>query len=61
MKKADGNSKPGGDPRGPIFLQREDGLGFKINYDRPAGYVALCIILAIILFGVFWGTGIIRL
>ncbi|MDR3696851.1 hypothetical protein [Mucilaginibacter sp.] len=46
---------------GPVFITRPDGLGWNLNFDRPAGFIVLGIILAVFVFGVLWGTGIIKL
>jgi uncharacterized membrane protein len=47
--------------KGPIFITRGDGLGWTLNFDRPAGYVVLAILLAIFVIGVLLGTGFVKL
>ena len=61
MRQEPEDKNPPQDVKGPIFLPRGDGLGWTLNFDRPAGYVTLAIILAIFVFVVLWGTGLIKL
>jgi len=61
MKQEKEDKIAGRNNNGPIFIPRGDGLGWTLNFDRPAGYVVLGIILAVFVFGVLWGTGLIKL
>jgi uncharacterized membrane protein len=47
--------------KGSVFLKRADGLGWTLNFDRPAAYIALGIMLAVFAFVVLWGTGLIKI
>jgi len=47
-------------PKGPIFLPRGDGLGWTLNFERPAGYVVLGLILAVFVGLILWANGVIK-
>jgi uncharacterized membrane protein len=61
MKRAPEDKSSLQSDKGPVFIPRGDGLGWTLNFDRPAGYVVLGIILAVFVFVVLWGTGLIKL
>jgi uncharacterized membrane protein len=45
----------------PIFLERGDGLGWTLNFDRPISYVILALILFLSLVICLFAAGVIKL
>ncbi|WP_461452588.1 hypothetical protein [Mucilaginibacter sp.] len=45
----------------PIFLERGDGLGWTLNFDRPVSYVILLGILGVSLVICLYAAGVIKL
>lgn len=45
--KEDSDDSPETKPKEPIFLERGDGLGWTLNFDRPISYLILVLILAV--------------
>lgn len=37
---------PGNQPKEPVFLRRQNGFGWDLNFNRPISYLILAIILA---------------
>jgi hypothetical protein len=47
MEEKFSDNSPGNKPKEPIFLERGDGLGWTLNFNRPISYLILAVILAI--------------
>jgi len=45
----------------PIILERGDGLGWTLNFDRPISYVILAAILGVSLIICLYASGVIKL
>ena len=45
----------------PIFIPKGDGLGWTLNFDRPISYLILVLILAVLVLGISFCSGLIKL
>jgi uncharacterized membrane protein len=42
----------------PIFLERGDGLGWTLNFNRPASYIILIAFFLFVLTCILWANGV---